>query len=162
VDFFSRDELLALGFAEVGEDTRVSRRAIFYASAGRIGDRVRVDDMAIFTGHVELGDDVHISPFCFLGGTGGKIVMGARSGISTHVSIFTKSDDYRANADEHAAKVTGDVSIGDNTIFGAQCVILPGSTVGANCRIGVGCVVTGEVAPASRVVSAAIKTVKLV
>lgn len=161
MDFYSREDLLALGFSEVGEDTRVSRRAIFYASTGRIGDRVRVDDLAIFTGHVELGDDVHVSPFCFLGGTGGKIVMGARSGVSTHVSIFTKSDDYRASGDEESAKVTGDVSIGEKTIFGSQCVILPGSTIGANCQIGVGCVVTGDVAPQSRIVSAAIKTVKL-
>lgn len=161
MNFYSRDELLAIGFSHVGEDIRVSRRAIFYATSGRLGDRVRIDDMAIFTGHIELGDDVHVSPFCFLGGTGGKIVMGNRSGISTHVSIFTKSDDYGRHTPEPRSKIEGDVRIDDGTIFGAQCVILPGAIVGENCRIGVGSVIQGVVAPGSRIVSAAIKTVKL-
>lgn len=161
MNFYSRDELLAIGFSHVGVDTRVSRRATFYATSGRLGDRVRIDDTAILTGHVELGDDVHVSPFSFLGGTGGKIVMGNGSGISTHVSIFTKSDDYGRQTEDHCEKLQGDVDIGENSIFGAQCVILPGSLVGENCKIGVGCVIQGVIAPGSRVISASIKTVKL-
>ncbi|QEL56622.1 acyltransferase [Chromobacterium paludis] len=158
----SREQLLALGFSSVGHNVKVSHRAVFHAISGSLGDGARIDDFAVLTGHVEVGAGAHISPFCFLGGTGGRIVMGRGAGLSTHVSIFTKSDEYQQpGLGGERSKVTGDVIIGDYSIFGAQCVVLPGSVVGANCSIGVGCVVGGEVAEGSRLVSMGIKNVRL-
>lgn len=161
MSYISESELLALGFTSVGQDTRVSRYAQFYDVIGTIGDGARVDDFAILTGNLSLGKDVHVSPFCFLSGTGGKIVMEEGAGMSTHVSVFTKSDDYRDKVRGARRKVTGDVVIGKYSILGAQCVILPGVTIGEYCSIGVGCVLENNVSNSSRLVSIGIKSIYL-
>src|SRR6185295_7819409 len=101
----SREELLAIGFSAVGSDCKVSRHAHFFATSGKLGDGVRIDALAILTGHIELDDHAHVSPFSFLGGTGGKIKFGKHAGISTHCSLFTKTDDYTGSKGEARDKV---------------------------------------------------------
>ena len=154
------EELLALGFSRVGANTRVSRRAVFYDISGEIGDGARIDDFAIITGHIEIGDNTHVSPFCFLGGTGGKITLATGSGMSTHVSIFTKSDNYRQNTDGPRDKIEGDVYIGQHSILGAQCVVLPCAVIGQNCSFGVGCTLSGVFPDGGHYVSVSIKLVR--
>ena len=59
----------------------------------KYGKEVRIDDGCIFTGDVEIGDYVHIAPYCvFNGGAGIKI--GSFCGFSTFTVIHTKSDDF--------------------------------------------------------------------
>lgn len=159
--YLTREELAALGFSPVGEGTRVSRRAVFYDIRGGIGDAARIDDFAILTGHVDIGSRSHISPFCFLGGTGGRIVLEDGAGMSTHVSLFTKSDDYQQAATGPRDKISGDIVIGRDTILGAQCVVLPDTTTGACCSFGVGCVLSGDYPDASRHISVGIKSIRL-
>lgn len=159
--YLTDDELRALGFSYVGAGTRVSRRAVFYDISGEIGANTRIDDFAILTGHICLGEDVHVSPFCFLGGTGGVIRMGNGAGMSTHVSVFTKSDDYKEPAKGKRAKVVGDILIDEYSILGAQCVVLPGARIGRYCSIGIGCVLSGEIADSSRYVSVGVKSVRI-
>lgn len=161
MSYLTREELSSIGFVVVGEDTRVSRRAVFYEINGTIGDGARIDDFAILTGHIEIGARCHISPFCFLGGTGGRIVLYDGAGMSTHVSLFTKSDDYQQALDAPRGKISGDITIGRNTILGAQCVVLPNTTVGIGCSFGIGCVVSGNYADSSRYVSVGIKSVRI-
>jgi len=157
----SKEELLALGFSYVGDDVLVSRRAVFHAITGSLGDGARIDDFAVLTGNLKIGRHTHISPFCFLGGTGGCITLEAGVGLSTHVSIFTKSDDYQYKSDGPRNKIQGDVIVQENTIFGSQCVILPGSIVGSNCSVGVGCVINGVIPSFERLVSVGIRSVSL-
>ncbi|QZA80035.1 acyltransferase [Deefgea piscis] len=159
--YLNYDELIEIGFSSVGVDTKISRRAIFYDISGSIGDNVRIDDFSILTGWVVIGNDAHISPFCFLGGTGGRITLGVGVGLSTHVSIFTKSDDYQERSTGLRGKVSGDVFVGDYSIFGAQCVLLPGAEIGKHCSIGVGCVVHNKLLDSGRYISVGIKSVML-
>lgn len=53
-----------------------------------------------------------------------------------------------------------DVHIGNNVFVGANCVILPGTTIGDNCIIGAGSVCSGIVSPRSVVVGCKAKTIK--
>lgn len=159
--YLTREALLALGFTRVGDDVRVSPLARFYDIDGVIGDGARIDDFAILTGQIDIGARVHVSPFCFLGGTGGRIVLGDGVGFSTHVSVFTKSDDYQHAQDGARDKVCGDIRIGQNTIFGAQCVILPGATIGSGCTVGTGCVINDVLADGGRYVSMGVRSVRL-
>lgn len=161
MSYLTKDALLALGFTSVGNDVQVSPLARLYAIEGSLGNRVRIDDFAILTGHIELGDDVHISPFCFLGGTGGRICLGQGAGMSTHVSLFTKSDDYSRAQSDMRDKVYGDISLGSYSILGAQCVVLPGTDIGEGCNFGVGCVVTGVIPAGRAYVSMGIKMVNV-
>jgi acetyltransferase-like isoleucine patch superfamily enzyme len=142
--YFSAGELKQMGFKKVGNNVFVSRDARLFAIEGELGDSVRIDVFAVLTGKIFLGKNVHISPFCFLGGTGGEIRMQDGSGMSTHVSIFTKSDDYSAMS-APGKKSTGNVLVGENTILGAGTKILPGITIGKNTKISSGCVIDRDI-----------------
>ncbi len=152
---YSREELLALGFTEVGEDTVISRDVRFFAITGKIGNRVRIDTYTIVTGHVVLEDDVHLSPLCFLSGAGGCITMARGSGIGPQVAILTKSDDYTAadldTGDD--SKIAGDISIGAQSILGAGCKVFPGVTIGNNVSIGSHCLINKDVKDGDMLVS---------
>lgn len=151
-NLYSREELLKMGFKSVGKDIFVSKDARFFSISGKLGDGVRIDAFSILTGHVELGRNVHISPFCFLGGTGGAIRMGANSGVSTHVSIFTKSADYSKQSLD-TPKLMGNVTIGEHSIVGAGSTVMPGSKIGKNTSIGCNSVITGFIKAGSIIIS---------
>jgi len=65
------------------------------------------------------------------------------SGLSSHCSIYTASDDYRADTLSNptvpvtARKlVKGPVTLGIGVLVGSHCVILPKVTIGAGASIG--------------------------
>ncbi len=151
-NIYSREDLLKIGFKSVGKATLVSKDARFFSVQGELGDGVRIDAFSILTGHILLGKNVHVSPFCFLGGTGGTIRMGPHSGLSTHVSVFTKSADYSKQTLD-APKLTGNVSIGNHSIVGSGSTVMPGSKIGKNASLGCNCVIQGSVPAGSIIVS---------
>src|ERR1019366_2133792 len=92
--FYSEFELRDLGFAEVGEDIRISRKCSFYGSSHmRIGNNVRIDDFCILSGSITLGSHIHIAAYCGLYGEAG-IAMDDLSTLSSRVSVYSVSDDY--------------------------------------------------------------------
>lgn len=159
-NFYSKTELLGMGFKSIGEGATVSKDARFFAIKGQLGKGVRIDAYSILTGHIILGNNVHISPFCFLGGTGGTIRMGSNSGLSTHVSVFTKSADYSKQSLD-TPKLMGNVSIGDRSIVGAGSTLMPGSRVGKNVSIGCNSVIQGSITSGSIIVSRGIGLITL-
>lgn len=161
MDFYTTEELHDIGFSKVGREVKVSKHTAFYNISGEIGSYARVDAFAILTGNIFLGEKTHVSPYSFLSASGGKIVLEKGAGVSTHVSLFTKSDDYADMSIGQRPKIVGDIQIGEYSILGAQCVVLPGVNIGKNCSIGLGCVIHENIQDASRLVSMGIKTVKL-
>ncbi len=150
--WYSREELLALGFSEVGDNVAVSVDVRFFAIEGCLGNNVRIDTYSIVSGHVELGDDVHIAPLCFLSATGGRINMANGSGMGPQVAMLTKSDDYTTDSTKED-KVKGDIFVGTNSIIGSGCKVLPGVTIGENVSLGSNCVVTRDIDAGDMVVS---------
>lgn len=161
MSILSKSELLDLGFTSVGENTKVSCKAALFSISGSLGSNVRIDAFATMTGQVNLADHVHISPYSFLNGTGGGITMHAFSGVSTHVSIFTKSDDYASRGDYPRKKISGSVTIGEHTILGSQCVVLPNIHIGNYCSIGTGCIVGEDIPDQSNFISTSVKMIKM-
>lgn len=157
----SKSELLSIGFESVGENPQVSNQAALFSISGRLGNNVRIDAFATLTGHIELANHVHISPFSFLNGTGGGIKMHNYSGVSTHVSVFTKSDDYTSKEHYPRKKISGPVVIGEHTILGSQCIVLPDTHIGDHCSIGIGCIVGEDIPSQSHFISANIKMIKM-
>src|SRR6516165_3892586 len=96
--FYTREELLGLGFSSVGTNVRVSHKCSLYAIKGSIGSHVRVDDFSILKGQIEIGDHVHICGFCSVSGVCGIVRLGSFSTLANRVSVYTGSDDYRADA----------------------------------------------------------------
>jgi acetyltransferase-like isoleucine patch superfamily enzyme len=160
-DIYSKKELLGLGFKSIGKGAIVSKDARFFVIEGELGPGVRIDAYSILTGRIVLGKNVHISPFCFLGGTGGTIRMASYSGLSTHVSIFTKSADYSKQSLENNLKLTGKVSIGDYSIIGSGSTVMPGSKIGKQVSIGCNSVVNGSIQTGSVIVNRGIGLITL-
>lgn len=160
-NIYSKAELRRIGFKSVGKDTRVSKDARLFAIHGELGDFVRIDAYAILTGRILLKDRVHISPFCFLGGTGGAIRMGSDSGLSIHVTLFTKSADYASEHLTESKKLTGNIVIGNRSIIGVGSTIMPGTSIGKDVSVGCNCVINHNIEDGSIIVNRGIGLVTL-
>ncbi|MGH6678845.1 MAG: acyltransferase [Bradyrhizobium sp.] len=160
--YYTADELMALGCTAVGNCVSVSRLARFYGYEGTLGHRVRIDDFTIIKGRVDIGSFVHVSAFCLLGGTGGRLMFGDFSTTAAYVGIYTASDDYASPLLTNSVVpvdlkrgIAGDVTIGRSVVIGSHCVVLPGAVVEDYATVGALCIVNGILARGSVNVTAA-------
>lgn len=90
--FYSRSELEHIGFATIGKNVLLSRKASIYSPAMiSIGDNVRIDDFCILSGCIGIGSQVHISAYVALyGGMGITIedYSGVRQGLQFIVLLM--------------------------------------------------------------------------
>ena len=114
----------------------------------RLGKRVKINNrsqlIAGTTGHVEIGENSHVSRNSVLAG-GGGITIGVRCMISSQVAIYSVQNQV---GKEHAALLGGlqeKVDIGDDVFVGVGALILPGVTIGEGAAIAAGAVVTSDV-----------------
>lgn len=150
----SRAEIDAMGFAEVGEDVRISEFARLYgAHRIRLGNHVRIDDFCVLSagdGGIRIGSHVHIAVYCSLIGQE-EISLADFSGLSSRVSIYSSSDDYSGT---HLTNPTvpaeftnvkhAPVSLGRHVIVGSGSVILPGVTIHEGAAIAALTLVTHD------------------
>lgn len=159
---FTRDELLAMGFASVGADVRVTRHALFFNPGNiSLGDRSRIDAFAIVAAGplgVAIGSNVHIAAHTLVNGSGGRVVLEDFSNIAPNVCIWTTSDDYIGGSltngtipSQFKRNTTGSVTIGRHVIIGTGSVVLPGVQLHEGASVGALSMVTRDV-PAGHVV----------
>ncbi len=150
-EYFSFNELLAMGALSVGNNCEISRKISFHRFCGRIGDNVRIDDWCSIKGAVNFGSRIHLSSFCMISGTHFPVYIEDFVTLSTHVSVFTGSDDYNADAvpgpfaEPHEAIRKDSVHIRCAAIVGTHCAVLPGTVIGRGASIGAHCLVYGDV-----------------
>lgn len=141
--FYSRKELLAIGFKSVGDNVKLSRKASVY-SPDRIviGNNVRIDDFCILSGNIALGNNIHVSAYVALYGTMG-IVMDDYSGISPKSVIYSAMDDFSGDfliGPIHPAAFTnvqgGLVRIRKFVQIGTNSVVFPNLEIGEGAVIG--------------------------
>lgn len=142
--FYSREELENIGFAKIGEDVLVSKKASIYAAHKiEIGNHVRIDDFCILSGRIILGDYIHISAYVglFAGNTGIKCEDFAT--ISSRTVIYAESDDYSGMAmtnpmvsDKFRGVYSGEVVLKKHSIIGTGCTVLPGVTLNEGAAVG--------------------------
>jgi galactoside O-acetyltransferase len=132
-------------FRACGEDVRIYPKAhVVSPEVVTIGDSVVIDDFVFIVGGQEtrIGSFVHLASFSsYLGG--GNLTVGDFAGISSGARIYTGTDDFHGGSltgppipDEFRKPVRSFVSIGKYAIVGANCVVLPGVTIGEGCTIG--------------------------
>lgn len=99
--------------------------------------------LAWFVGEPSIGEGTWIGPFCLIDGSGG-LEIGRACDIAAGVHIYTHSSARRCVTDRKVALDRVPVRIGDCTFIGAHSVILMGVTIGNNCVVGAGSVVTKD------------------
>ena len=146
MSIYSDVELRQLGFAKLGENVRISKKASFYGIERiSIGSNVRIDDFCVLSagkGGIEIGSFIHIAVYTSLIG-GGKITLSDFCNISSRVSIYSSNDDYSGEfmtnpmvPEEYTNVTTDSVVVGKHTIIGSGTVVLPGVVLGEGVAIG--------------------------
>lgn len=142
--FYTDEELKELGFQSVGKDVLVSRYARIYGAKNiSLGNHVRIDDFVVLSGHIEIGNYVHIAVDCtFFAGKAG-IILSDFVGVSSRSAIYAESDDYSGKsmtnpmvADVCKNIVSGKVVLDRHVVVGTGSTILPGVTIGEGCSVG--------------------------
>jgi acetyltransferase-like isoleucine patch superfamily enzyme len=96
---------------------------------------------------VSIGKNTHVGQSVHIGG-GGKVIIGQWCQIANNVIIATAN--HNMNGSLYYDNVSyKDVVIGNNVWIAANCIILPGVTIGDNSVISAGAVVTKDVGPNS-------------
>lgn len=80
-----------------------------------------------------------------------RVTIGDNAFIGPNVSIFTACHPLDAQSRSHNIQWARPVTIGHNVWIGGCSTLLPGVTIGDNCVIGAGSVVTRDVAPGTLV-----------
>ena len=143
---YTEAELQALGFATIGKNLQISRKASFYGTERiSISDNVRIDDFCILSageGGIEIGSHIHIGVNSSLIGAA-KITLADYCNISSRVAIYSSNDDYSGEYMTNPmvpVKYTNvqhsEVTIGKHSIVGCGAVILPNVTIGEGCAVG--------------------------
>ena len=145
----------------LGDACRIARGALLRANTDaaegvRLGDRSLVQENALLNanrGHIRIGNDSWVGPFCLLYGNGG-IEIGNHVMVAAHTSINTVS--HHAERTDTPMSEQGTyldpVAIEDDVWIGLHAVILQGLTIGKGAIVGAGAVVTRSV-PAYSVVA---------
>ena len=142
--FYRQEELIKLGFHEIGDNIQISRKASFYdTSRISIGNNVRIDDFALLSGNIILKNNIHISAGAFLFAGDAGIEMDDFSALSSRVAVYAISDDFSGESlvnstiDEKYRNVTkAKVVIGKHVVVGTGSTVLPGTVIGEGCAIG--------------------------
>lgn len=142
--YLSSEQLQALGLKSIGENVKISERAVIYnPELISIGDNSRIDDFCLLSGNIAIGKFVHVTPMCLIaGGTPGVILQDYVT-IAYGVKIFSQSDDYSGETmtnslipKKYKREIFKSVYVGRFAIIGAGSVVLPGADVCEGVSIG--------------------------
>jgi len=148
--YYSKQELLGLGFLDIGEDVKISKLCKLYSISGTIGAGTRIDDFTILKGHFEIGKKVHICSHCSLSAVGGKITIGDLCGIGVNNIFYTASDDMLKTAlcgplvsEKSLAQKKGNITLGTGVALGGRVTVMPSTMVGNYSAFGISSVLSG-------------------
>lgn len=141
--FYTKEELLTLGFNHVGENVLISRKTSIYGSNRMsFGNNVRIDDFCILSGEISLGSNIHIGAYCALFGANG-IVMEDYTGLSPRCTLFSATDDFSGNflispmsPDECCNVKGGRILIKKYSQIGSGTTIMQDITIGEGVAVG--------------------------
>jgi galactoside O-acetyltransferase len=153
--YYSREELEAMKFRNLGREVLVSRTSRLYIPEYiSIGDYSIIDDFCIVSGNIELGRNVHLAHGCRVIGGREGISMGDFSGLAFGVTIFAQSDDYGGDALTNPTVpmkfrkiMRAPVEVGRHAIVGTGSIIFPGVILGEGSSVGSCSMITKSTEP---------------
>ena len=142
--FYTEEELVKLGFDNLGVDVKISRKASFYGYEDiKIGSHVRIGDFCVLSGKIEIKNYVHIASSTLLYGGESGIYICDYCNISSRVAIYAISDDYSGESmtnplipSKYKKVVNRKVVLRKNVIIGSGSTILPGCDLSEGTAVG--------------------------
>ena len=122
-----------------------------------IGNHVRIDDFVLLAGGLEeltrIGNYVHIASFCNVQG-GGGVTMQDFTGIAPGCRLFSDTADY-VNGGLMGPTIplefhndrAGHIVLERFVVLGANCVVMPGVTIGEGATVGACSFINRDLAP---------------
>jgi galactoside O-acetyltransferase len=143
----SRSELEDLGFARLGDDVRIDRRAALFGTEHmHLGSHVRIDAFATVTAGpapVVIGSYTHVAAHCYLSGAQGGITLGYGAGVAPFGAIYSAVEDYTGGhltnpsvPEDLRSTTVGEVLIGAHAAIGSSSVVLSGLRLGFGSSVG--------------------------
>lgn len=100
---------------------------------------------------LEIGEKTYINNGCTISCVN-SISIGSNCGLGPNVSIFDNNHDFDSNGVK-SSNNSAPVVIGDRCWLATNVVILKGVTIGDNCVVGAGCVIKNDI-PSGSIVTA--------
>ncbi|MCL1138627.1 acyltransferase [Shewanella pneumatophori] len=134
----------------IGERSFVAPEANLFAEPGRninIGAQCMIAADSFLHGPINMGDEVAINHGCSLDGGRHGITIGNQTRIANNVTIYAFNHGMAPDTPiyQQASNSKG-VVIGEDVWIGAQAGIVDGVTIGNHAVIGMGTIVTKDVA----------------
>ncbi len=142
--FYSKEELKNIGFKKCGENVLISKKASIYSPERiEIGDNVRIDDFALLSGTIIIGNYVHIAAYAALFSGEKRIELKDYVGVSSRSTIYSQTDDYSGEfmtnptvPIDYKNVTKKEVILEKHALVGASCVVLPGVVIGEGTSVG--------------------------
>ena len=155
-EYYTKEELLKIGFKKVGDKNFVSKKTSFYSISGNMGSNNRIDDFCVIKGKITIGSKVHICSHTSLSGVGGKIEIKDLAGVGVNNIYYTSSDNMLFSAlcgplvdENNASRKSGDIVIGKGAAIGGRVTIMPNVSVGDYTAVGLHSIVNKNLKPFS-------------
>lgn len=153
--FLSEDALMAMGFAHIGRNVRISDKASIYNPEKiSIGDHSRIDDFCVLSGRVTIGRNVHIAVFNNIAGGEPGVTLEDFAGLAYNCQIIAQSDDYSGRSLTNPTvpaiykqELKAPVVLGRHVIVGTNSVVLPGVVIAEGGSVGACSLVTSSTEP---------------
>ncbi len=137
-DFLRSHEIRKLGII-CGDACLLHKTALVYgADKIELGKNVRIDAFCVLSaggGFIKIGDYTHVSHYAMFVGAHG-IFIDAFSAVGAGSKLYSVSDEFRGNGligpmvpDRTRSLKNGLVTLEKHTALGAQCIMMPGSTL---------------------------------
>lgn len=94
--------------------------------------------------NIEIGENFYANMNCIIL-DGAKVVFGNNVFIAPGCGFYTAEHPLDVEQRNRGLEYAKPITIGNNVWIGAQCIILPGVTIGDNSVIGAGSVVTRNI-----------------
>lgn len=153
--FYKTKELQALGFKSLGNNILLSKKASIYGAENiSIGNNVRIDDFVILSGHITIGNYVHISASSILLSKEEGIFIEDFSSISVGCKVLGSSDDFKGDAlvgscvkMEYRKITSKPIRLESHSLLGCGSIILPGGSLAEGVSVGASSLIIRKTKP---------------
>ena len=169
-EFYTKHELIEMGFKKVGEDVRISRKAVIRCPEEiTLGNHIAIDPFVYISVKMDIGNYVHIPPFTGISGSkksycrfedytftseGCKLICGSDNYAAIGLLNPTVPKRFRVPV------TLGKIILKKFSGVGANVTIFPNITIGEGSLVGACSLVTKSLEPWGIYVGTPVKRVK--